>query len=171
MMRFLFLKAWRGMEELEGAPEEVCKALLHEARESAPWRAAGFRFALFAVFVLAFWVDVSYVVPFADSFTPRGPGEEERGLVLIVVAFAILLLAPIGVVLATRDHWNRRMLRRHLRDVRCVCGYSLLGLSIERTPEREILRCPECGHGTEVTTTMRYRLNAAIVTPLPPSSP
>ncbi len=170
-MRFLFRKPWRGIAALDNAPDEVCRALLREARESTPWPAVGFRFALLVVFVLAFWVDVFYVVPLADSFTPRGPEEKERGLILIVVAFAIGLLAPIGVVLVARDRWNRRVLRRHLRDVRCGCGYSMLGLSIERTPEREVLRCPECGHATEITSAMRYRLNATLVTLLPPSSP
>jgi|GEM_PF-4676443 len=101
---------------------------------------AGVILASIATIVLM--VTLFYVL---HRFDPkmRMPGFLIAVLVVVFAALPGLLIAVAFLVL--RDRWLRDCLRSFIDDRRCLCGYSLLGLPDQPSPQGPFITCPECG--------------------------
>lgn len=139
-MRLYTRRVWRAIPELDAFDDGLCRRFVKAA--TASWRgrlARGLVLLLIGIPTVALAGGAAIAID--DAVRSRA------GVVLSVVAFALIMCCGAGVAFWVRRRLLRRSIRRLIRDRGSCpgCGYVILGQAIDSAGT---VRCPECGMST-----------------------
>ena len=141
-MRIPWRHIYRAFPELDAFSDAECERFVALARRREwLWEIVTGIVAIVAM--LGVYLLVANVWRLAAVTMPRGWRQYigRTPAVFVMLLMPSLLTGPV-VALMIRDAWLRWAIQRNLDITKCVgCGYSLLGLPVDRGR----VRCPECG--------------------------
>ena len=145
MNRVVFNKPYRWLHAFDGMSDTECDVWVRRATIVYRWRLFVVDLSLcvlaFPVTVACMWPVSMLVSPFVNRNVPVMWSQETTACITLFLCIAGAVIAfPL-----TRDLLMRDCLKRLLREMHCVCGYSLWGLPEEQFDGRPRVRCPECG--------------------------
>ncbi len=139
-MRLFVDKIYRAFPELDPFDDDQCKRMMHGVRKAKPWGTiATLAWIGVSVLISAFMSVVAMMIVVETVFDQT----RSDGLVIVSTILTIAVSAGLPMLFAflARHRWLRKALVAHLKQAKSVCGYSLLGLTIEDGA----VQCPECG--------------------------
>ncbi len=140
-MRLPLSKIYRAFPELDRFDDALCKVFVKRAREAK--KVSG---RVFAVLVLPVYFLLAYFLFFILVWIDGWVALPDTPLFIALVMASIPLM-PAVILLIFRDVWLRWALRSQVGSTNCLCGYSLLGLTLVDNA----VQCPECGERISLT--------------------
>ncbi|MEL6908511.1 MAG: hypothetical protein AAFP22_24080, partial [Planctomycetota bacterium] len=133
MVRLSGTKLYRAFPELDGYPDDDCRAYVRGAIRRDRWQLLGLMAGGFVGgYVIAVPLIFFVLIQLGNrAFFERHQWENGSIIGLVVVLGASVSMLGSGplLALALRDTWLRRAMRRRLRGASCpACGHSLLGM-------------------------------------------
>ena len=139
-MRLYVDQIYRAFPELDPFDDVQCKRMMQGVRKAKPWGTiATFAWIGASVVISAILSLVAMIVVVEVVFSPS----ISDGATVLVTLITVGVAAgpPMLFAFLARHRWLRKALVEHLKQAKSVCGYSLLGLTIEDGA----VTCPECG--------------------------
>jgi hypothetical protein len=146
-VRIPISKVYRSFPELDRFSDEDCERFVALAREARPGASTAVAALCMLVVLGGLLVGGVIGVPVYQSIV--GPHEDGtwRSAVGLLAWVGLALGGPL-IGFTIRDRWVRTLVASRVRQGACLhCRYSLLGL----TPQRGVVRCPECGEENDLS--------------------
>jgi hypothetical protein len=135
---------YRAFPELDRFPDDQCERFVERAKNDYP--ESQVRASLLALVVVVavivglFYLERTLWAAWSARIAGRLEREHLQDIVVVLSALSYALLLCLGMLIA-RDRWLIRTITLRVHQTSCPsCGYSLLGLVVDKG----VIVCPEC---------------------------